>query len=79
MMTGVITAIVRKNKEQSRNGGFGFIRDDANNERFFHARNLRGITFEKLREGKRVEFTPVDGQPTGKSNGLRCEDVRVIC
>lgn len=75
-MTGVITAIVRKNKEQGRNGGFGFIRDENDQERFFHAHNLRGITLEKLREGKCVEFEPITVPGKGK-NGLRCEDVRV--
>jgi cold shock CspA family protein len=72
-MTGVITAIIRR--KEGQNGGYGFIRDEANQERFFHARNLRGISFEKLREGVKVSFTPVnDG---GKGNGLRVEDVCV--
>lgn len=72
-MTGVVTAIIRRREGQ--NGGYGFVRDEANQERFFHARNLRGTSFEKLREGVAVEFTPVN--EGGKGNGLRVEDMRV--
>lgn len=74
-MTGVVTAIIRKNLKEQKNGGFGFIRDEQNQERFFHAHNLRGTSFEKLREGSHVEFTPLN--IGGKGNGLRCEDVVV--
>jgi cold shock CspA family protein len=77
MMTGVITALVRKNLEQGRNGGFGFVRDEHDQERFFHAHNVRGTTFEKLREGKRVQFDAIEVPGRGK-NGLRCEDLQVI-
>lgn len=71
-MTGVITAVIRK--REGKNGGYGFILDDENNERFFHASNLRGVTFDNLREGKRVTF---DGfEIPGK--GLRAENVVVV-
>lgn len=73
-MRGIITAVIRRREGQ--NGGYGFIRDEENQERFFHARNLRGITFEALEEGTAVEFIAVNGG--GKSNGLRAERVQVI-
>jgi cold shock CspA family protein len=77
-MTGVVTAIVRDRKEGERmvkRGGYGFIRDEENQERFFHAHNLRGISFENLREGTAVTFLPVNvGE---KGNGLRAEEVKV--
>jgi CspA family cold shock protein len=56
--------------------GFGFIRDDAGTEHFFHRSSVSrgsGDVFEMLREGMAVEFTPED---TGK--GPRAGDVRVI-
>lgn len=76
-MTGTITAIIRKREGQ--NGGFGFIKDEHGQERFFHAHNLipvRQVNFEKLREGQAVEFEPVAVK--GKGNGLRAEKVRLI-
>lgn len=77
-MKGVITAIIRRREGQ--NGGYGFLRDEQNQERFFHARNLRDLKgavvpglFEKLLEGTAVEFVPVtDGS---RGNGLRAEHV----
>ncbi len=36
--------------------GFGFIRDEAGLEHFFHRSAVRGVVFELLREGQRVEF-----------------------
>ena len=70
-MTGIITAVIRKN--EARKGGFGFILDDDGKERFFHASNVRGCTFEDLREGSRVEFKGFS--IPGK--GDRAEDVTV--
>lgn len=70
-MTGVITAVIRK--REGKNGGYGFILDDANIERFFHASNLRGVTFDNLREGSRVTFDPFE--IPGK--GMRAENVVV--
>lgn len=77
-MTGVITAVIRDRKENGvvvKRGGYGFIRDADNAERFFHAHNVRGISFGNLREGTNVTFEPVAG--SGKANGLRAEDVTV--
>ena len=36
--------------------GFGFIRDESGLEHFFHRSAVRGVVFELLREGQRVEF-----------------------
>lgn len=70
-MTGIITAVIRKT--ETRKGGFGFIMDDAGTERFFHASNLRDITFAELKDGMRVDFQPFS--IPGK--GDRAEDVHV--
>ena len=72
-MNGVVTAVIRKTEKQK--GGYGFIRDEHQNERFFHARNLRGVTFDELREGAHVTFTPVQLELSKQGNGLRAEDV----
>jgi len=53
--------------------GFGFIRDEAGIEHFFHRSAVRGAVFELLREGQRVEFTTED---SGK--GPRAGEVRLI-
>jgi len=71
-MTGIVSAVIRKS--ETRKGGYGFILDETHTERFFHASNLRDITFEELREGTRVEFEPFS--IPGK--GDRAEDVRVL-
>lgn len=79
-MTGVVTAIIRKREGQ--NGGFGFIRDENGDERFFHVHNLIGgsVSFERLTEGARVTFTPItlpaQTSKAGKLvNGLRADKV----
>lgn len=81
-MTGTVTAIIRKRDGQ--NGGFGFIRDEAGDERFFHVRNLIGgsVAFERLSEGARVTFTPIalpaHTSRAGKTvNGLQADKVCV--
>jgi CspA family cold shock protein len=53
--------------------GFGFIRDEAGIEHFFHRSAVRNHVFELLREGQRVEFTA--GEST---KGPRAGDVRLI-
>ena len=53
--------------------GFGFIRDEAGLEHFFHRSSVRGAVFELLREGQRVEFTIEESQ-----QGPRAGDVRLI-
>lgn len=71
-----------------RNKGYGFIKDEDENPRFFHARDMRegAAAFNRLRlpdnkgnGGNTVEFEP--SQDTGKTargNGLRAVDVRVV-
>ena len=53
--------------------GFGFIRDEAGVEHFFHRSAIRGAVFELLREGQRVEFT-IEDSPKGP----RASEVRLL-
>ena len=53
--------------------GFGFIRDEAGLEHFFHRSSVRGAVFELLREGQRVDFTIEESQ-----KGPRAGDVQLI-
>ena len=53
--------------------GFGFIRDEAGLEHFFHRSAVRGVVFELLREGQRVEFVTEESE-----KGPRAADVRLI-
>lgn len=39
--------------------GFGFIRDEEANNIFVHGSEVRGKRFCELKQGQRVEFTPV--------------------
>lgn len=60
------------------NRGFGFVRDDADRRTYFiHAKNFREFgSFETLREGQTVEFTPTNTGPKG--DGLRGLDIVVL-
>ena len=62
---GIITRLVRAK-------GFGFIRDDAGNERFFHRNDVAGTDFDALEVGGAVRFTPED-----EANGPRPRAVAV--
>jgi cold shock CspA family protein len=53
-----------------RNRGFGFIRDDAGQDWFFHRTSVEG-SFDQLNEGQRVSF---DEEPSAK--GPRAANVR---
>jgi CspA family cold shock protein len=64
MMTGRIRTL-RVDK------GFGFIKDDAGKEYFFHQSAVQGERLEDLREGDSVEFDVGDGP-----KGPRAENVR---
>jgi len=55
--TGVITKIVRER-------GFGFLRDGAGIERFFHRNDVSGGDFDALEVSQPVRFTP-DPTATG--------------
>lgn len=66
-MKGRITAVIRAR-------GFGFLLDEENRSRFFHANEVRGALFDDLREGLHVEFDPVEIP----ERGLRAVQVRVL-
>jgi len=51
--------------------GFGFIKDDAGTEYFFHRSAVHGEGLENLKEGDGVEFDLGEG-----SKGPRAENVR---
>ena len=53
--------------------GFGFIRDEAGVEHFFHRSSVRSAVFELLREGQRVEFTEEQSD-----KGPRAGEVRLL-
>ena len=58
-------------KRLVRDRGFGFIRDDAGKEYFFHQSAIYGEGIEDLREGDSVEFEVGQGP-----KGPRAENVR---
>jgi hypothetical protein len=68
--TGVIVII-----KERYNGfpGFGWIEDMEGVQRYFNEKYLRGVAFDDLELGDRVEFTPFVS-----SRGRRAEDVRRI-
>jgi len=53
--------------------GFGFVRDEAGLEHFFHRSSVQGAVFELLREGQRVDFVIEESQ-----KGPRAGDVRLV-
>lgn len=73
-MNGKVTTVIRKTEE--RKGGYFFIRDEEDRDRFAHARDLRGTRFDDLKVDDTVEFDPVS--TPGKGNGLRAERVKVV-
>ena len=38
--------------------GFGFINTGGGEDMFFHSSSVEGVTFEDLREGQKVSYTP---------------------
>jgi cold shock CspA family protein len=60
--------------------GYGFIQDEAGQDRFFSHSNVVGTTFDKLREGLTVEFEPISvpGRGRNGSEGLRADHVTVV-
>ena len=86
-MNGVITTIKIKTGPDVK-GGFGFIRDEAGTDRFFHARDLVnddgtsathtfGVLGQRVAAGERpkVTFEPVTVPANAHSNGLRAVKV----
>ena len=54
-MTGTIKTLTDR--------GFGFIaREGESKDLFFHSKELKGVTFEELKEGDTVTFDVVDGE-----------------
>jgi cold shock CspA family protein len=72
-MTGVIKRLVT-DQETGASRGFGFIRAGGV-EYFVHRSGLEQTTkrWDELREGDRVEFTPIEGD-----KGPRAIEVRVL-
>ena len=58
-------------KRLVRDRGFGFIRDEAGQEWFFHRTAVQDGSFEALAEGQRVDF---DEEPSEK--GPRAGNIR---
>ncbi len=55
MATGKIKTLTPK--------GFGFItREGEAKDLFFHSKELKGVTYEELREGDTLSFEVVDGE-----------------
>lgn len=52
--------------------GFGFIDTGKEKDLFFHMKQLRGVQFDDLRVGDKVEFTEAQG-----SKGPCAENVRL--
>jgi cold shock CspA family protein len=82
-MKGVIKAVIKKDAERGRNGGYFFIIGEDTVERFAHASNLQApATFpgtstsrpSDIHEGQAVEFEPIE--IPGK--GLRADRVQVL-
>ena len=44
-------------RQISRYRGFGFIRSDTGSNVFFRRTDLKGVTFDVLKEGQRVQFS----------------------
>jgi len=62
-MTGIIKTLVSEK-------GFGFIaREGEAKDLFFHSNDLKGITYNELRTGDKVNFDIVDGEkgPSAKN------------
>jgi len=53
--------------------GFGFIETGTDKDMFFHSSNVEGVSFDQLREGQKVSYTPGRGP-----KGPRAENVRLI-
>lgn len=54
-MTGTIKTLTDR--------GFGFIaREGETKDLFFHSKELKGVTYEELKEGDTVTFDVVDGE-----------------
>lgn len=60
------------------NKGFGFVRGPDGIQRFFHASEVVPTgSFDLLREGQGVTFTPAKNEDRGRGNQLRALQVEV--
>lgn len=64
MPSGVIRRLVRER-------GFGFIESDDGQDLFFHRSELRGVTFELLKEGQSIEFEKGEGPKGPKAVNIK--------
>ncbi|MDD5050112.1 MAG: cold shock domain-containing protein [Candidatus Pacebacteria bacterium] len=63
MQTGTIKTLTQK--------GFGFIsREGEAKDLFFHSKELKGVTFEELREGDKVSFEVTQGEKGPAATGV---------
>ena len=63
MLSGVIQRLVRER-------GFGFIKS-GDGQLFFHRSELRGVTFDLLKEGQNVEFEKGQGPKGPKAVNVK--------
>lgn len=75
-LQGVIVRLVL-DRLTGQSRGFGFVKGDDGLDYFLHRSGLEQTTvsWAELREGQRVEFTPIDGAP-GK--GPRAIETRIL-
>lgn len=64
MPSGVIRRLVRDR-------GFGFIKSEDGQDLFFHRSELRGVTFDLLKEGESVEFEKGEGPKGPKAVNVK--------
>ena len=67
MPSGVIRRLLRER-------GFGFIKGDNGQDLFFHRSELRGVTFDLLKEGENVEFEKGEGPKGPKAVNVKLID-----
>ena len=60
-------------KRLVRDRGFGFIRDDAGQEWFFHRSAVAQGAFDKLAEGQRVDFDEESSAKGPRAGNVRSE------
>lgn len=60
-------------KRLVRDRGFGFIRDDAGQEWFFHRSAVAAGAFDELAEGQRVSFDEEESAKGPRAGNVRAE------
>jgi len=64
--------VIRNTNER----GYAFVRGEDGEDYFLHATQLRGISFQELRQHDTVSFQPADGPPGKGSIGTNAERVK---